>query len=190
MNIYEIIGVVFGLICVALTVRQNILSWPAGIISTVAFMFLFFEIKLYADTALQIFYLVTGFYGWYLWKHGGTNKTELKVRTLPKRKRIFYILALVPAVYLMSLFLRTFTDASLPFFDSLASTLSIFAQILLMKKWLENWVLWIVVDILSIGIYIYKDVYLTAGLYAIFLILATTGFITWYKAWKKQRVLS
>jgi nicotinamide mononucleotide transporter len=185
MNNYEIVGVVFGLISVILTVRQSIISWPTGIISVIAFALLFFNTKLYADMGLQLFYVVTGFYGWYLWKYGGVNKGELKVNVLTNQQRIFTALVFVPAFYLMGLFLRTYTDAALPIWDSLSSTLSVFAQILLMKKIFENWGCWIVVDILSIGIYIYKGVYLTAGLYVIFLGLAITGFVEWYKDYKK-----
>lgn len=187
MSIYEIIGTVFGLLCVILTVRQSIWSWPTGIISVLAFMLLFFQIKLYADMGLQAFYIITGFYGWYLWLYGGKNQTKLQISTLSNRARILFFLVLIPTIYLMGYFLKTYTDASLPFWDSIASTLSIFAQILLMKKWLENWVLWVLVDILSIGIYFYKGVYLTAGLYVVFLFLAITGFVTWYKIWKKQQ---
>lgn len=185
MDFFEVIGVSFGLISVYLTVKQNIISWPAGIISVIAFAILFFKIKLYADMGLQIFYVITGFYGWYLWKYGGAGKTELKVRILDNTRRLKILLIFVPSVLVMSLYLKTYTDASLPIWDSLASTLSLFAQILLMKKILENWACWILVDIMSIAIYIYKGVYLTAGLYFVFLILASAGFIEWYRSYKK-----
>lgn len=185
MDILEIIGVSFGLISVYLTVRQNIISWPTGIISVIAFALLFFKIKLYADMGLQIFYVVTGFYGWYLWKYGGDNKTELNIKVLNAKQRIIAALLFVPAVILMAFYLRTYTDAALPVWDSIASTLSVFAQILLMKKIFENWVCWVTVDVMSIFIYIYKGVYLTAGLYVVYLFLATTGLVAWYKAYKK-----
>lgn len=185
MNIVEIVGVVFGLISVYLTVKQKILSWPAGIISVVAFGLLFFDIKLYADMALQGFYVVTGFLGWYMWKFGGEQKTELKVATLTNMQRFKVAFVLVPLVFTIGWMLRAYTDASLPFIDSFAAALSIVAQLLLMKKYLENWMLWIIVDVISIGMYIFKGVYLTAGLYAVYLALATAGLIEWYVSWKK-----
>lgn len=185
MNYFEVIGTVFGLISVWLTVKQKIISWPAGIISVISFAILFWQIKLYADMGLQLFYVVTGFYGWYLWKYGGNNKTELKVAALSYKEKIILFLLFIPSFYLIGLYLKNYTDAALPMLDSFTSTLSIFAQILLMKKIFENWFCWITVDIFSIGIYLYKGVFLTAGLYVVFLGLATAGLIEWYKSYKK-----
>jgi nicotinamide mononucleotide transporter len=184
MSIIEIVATLTGLISVYLTVKQKILSWPVGIVSVIAFALLFFEIKLYADMALQGFYLITGFIGWYMWKFGGEQKTELKVSTMTNMQRFQIAFVVVPIVYLIGWILRTYTDASLPFIDSLAAALSIVAQLLLMKKYLENWMIWITVDVISVGMYIFKGVYLTAGLYAVFLILAIAGLVEWYGSWK------
>jgi nicotinamide mononucleotide transporter len=184
MNIIEIVGVAFGLISVYLTVKQSILSWPTGIISVIAFGLLFFDIKLYADMTLQGFYIITGFIGWYMWKFGGEKKTELKVSTLTNTQRFAVAFVLTPLVFVIGWVLRAYTDAALPFIDSFAAALSIVAQLLLMKKYLENWMLWITVDVISIGMYIFKGVYLTAGLYVIYLILATLGLIEWYASRK------
>jgi len=186
MNIYEIIGVAFGLWSVYLTTKQKILSWPTGIISVVALGVMFWQIKLYADMGEQLFYIVTGFWGWYLWKYGGEKKTELKVKLLSNMKRIQAISFLIPSSLLMGFFLKNYTDASLPYLDSVTTVMSLLAQVLLMKKIFENWVLWIIVDVIGIGVYIYKDVYLTAGLYALYLCLAISGFIKWYRSWKQN----
>jgi nicotinamide mononucleotide transporter len=179
VSAYEVIGFAFGLLCVILTIRESIWTWPAGIVSVVAFGLLFFRIRLYADMALQGFYVVTGFIGWWSWKFGGERGTELRIRALGHRARLLLLALLVPSVAAMRWYLVTFTDASLPFWDSLASTLSVFAQVLLMRKVFENWVLWITVDVLSVGIYVTKGVYLTAALYVVFLGLAVLGFRGW-----------
>ena len=186
MSIYEIIGVIFGAWCVYLAAKEKILNWPIGIISVIALGVMFFQVKLYADMGEQVFYIVTGFYGWYLWKHGGDKKTELKVRVLNNTERLQSFLFLIFGSLLMGFSLKNFTDASIPYLDSFTTVMSLIAQVLLMAKIFENWVLWILVDVLAIGIYFYKGVYLTTGLYVIYLILASTGFYNWYKSWKKN----
>lgn len=184
MSNIEIIGVVFGLLSVYLTVKQSVWSWPTGIISVIAFWFLFFDIKLYADMILQGFYVITGFMGWYMWKFGGEKKTELKVSLLTATQRLKAVFILFPLVAAIGWGLRAYTDAALPFVDSFAAALSVVAQLLMMKKYFENWILWITVDVVSVGMYIVKGVYLTAGLYGVFLVLATMGLIEWYASLK------
>lgn len=179
MSIYEIVGVTTGLASVVLTVRQNIWNWPVGIVSVIAFGMLFFQIKLYADMALQVFYVITGFIGWYMWKFGGAHHSALQVQKLTLKGRIILMALITPTVFVVGKLLAAFTDASLPFLDSLASALSVLAQLLMMRKLFESWVLWITVDVLSVGIYCFKGVYLTAGLYVLFLGLAIAGFVAW-----------
>ena len=182
MSPAEIVGVVFGLLSVALTVRRSIWCWPTGIVSVLAFAVLFWEIKLYADMCLQLFFLVTSVQGWYYWLHGGVGRTELPITRLSRRQIALLGGALVVCVAVIGYAFDTYTDAHIPFWDATASGMSVLAQVLLMRKKLENWYLWIAVDVLSIGIYVYKEVYLTAGLYVVFLVLATLGLIAWRRA--------
>jgi nicotinamide mononucleotide transporter len=188
MSGYEIVGVVFGLLSVWLTVKRSIWCWPTGIISVAVFALLFFEIKLYADMLLQVFFLVTSFIGWYFWVRGGLDNTALPISTLSIGQITLLVMGLAVSIFLVGYMFSTYTDAHIPFWDATASGMSVMAQILLMRKKLENWYLWIAVDVLSIGIYIYKEVYLTAGLYAglyiVFLVLATGSLIEWRKALK------
>ena len=183
MSAFEVVGTVAGVLSVLLTVRQSLWCWPVGIVSVAAYAVLFFQIRLYADAALQVFYVATGFYGWYAWRYGGAGRSELPVRTLSGRQRLALALLLTPVVVVVTAALRTWTDASLPFWDTLASSLSVAAQLLLMRKVLENWLLWIVVDLMSIGIYVAKGVYLTSALYAVYLLLAILG----WRAWRRVR---
>jgi nicotinamide mononucleotide transporter len=184
MSFFEWVGVAFGLISVYLTVRQSVWCWPTGIISVVAFAILFFQIKLYVDVGLQVFFTVTSLQGWYYWLYGGQNKTELPISFLTRKQIAVLALALALCVLVIGYVFDTYTDAHIPFWDATASGLSVFAQILLMRKKFENWSLWIAVDVLSIGIYLYKEVYLTAGLYLVFLILAIGGLLAWRNSLK------
>jgi nicotinamide mononucleotide transporter len=184
LSALEVVGTVAGVLSVLLTVRRNLWCWPVGIVSVGVYAVLFFQIRLYADAALQVFYVGTGFYGWYAWRYGGAGRSELPVRMLSGRERLALALLLAPVIVLVTAALRTWTDASLPFWDTLASSLSVAAQLLLMRKILENWILWIVVDVLSVGIYVAKGVYLTSALYAVYLLLAVLG----WRAWRRPRV--
>lgn len=182
MSNIEIIGVVFGLLSVYLTVRESVWCWPTGIISVIAFGVLFFQIKLYADMSLQVFFLITSFQGWYYWLYGGEQQTELPITRLTRRQIGQLLCALIMCVVVIGYAFARYTDAHIPFWDATASGMSVLAQILLMRKKLENWHLWIIVDVLSVGIYIYKEVYLTAGLYVVFLMMAIGGLRAWRRS--------
>ncbi len=182
MNPVEIVGVAFGLLSVYLTVRENIWCWPAGLVSVVAYAALFFEIKLYADMLLQAFFFITSVQGWYLWRYGGSNRSELPISFLSRRQAISMLVGLVAAVAIIGVLLDRFTDASIPFWDATISGGSVLAQLLLMRKKFENWYVWIAVDVISIGVYAYKGIYLTSGLYVVFLVLAIGGLLAWRRS--------
>jgi nicotinamide mononucleotide transporter len=185
MSAMEIIGVVFGLLSVYFSVKQNIWTWPTGIVSVSAFGFLFFSIKLYADMCLQLFFLWSCIQGWYFWLKGGENRTELKISLLTHKQQIQIVFAVAVCVGLIGYLFSRFTDAALPYLDSTASGMSVVAQLLMMRKKLQHWYLWIVVDVLSIGIYIYKDILLTAGLYLVFLLLCIKGLREWRREFSR-----
>jgi len=187
MSNYEVIGAVFGLLSVYLTMRERIWCWPTGIISVIAYAVLFYEIKLYADMLLQIFFLVTSFQGWYMWLHGGANRGELPITQLSRVQIAMLGFSLVACTIVIGFVFDTYTDAHIPFWDAAASSMSVVAQVLLMRKKFENWYLWIAVDVLSIGIYVYKEVYLTAGLYAVFLALAIGGLLAWRRTFAQAQ---
>lgn len=186
-SMIEWIGTIFGLLTVWYSVKSNILTWPTGMISVAAYGILFFRIHLYADTLLQIFFFLMSVWGWWNWSLKKNNEHELPITTLslPERIKIF---ALMLAFTLVSGFLfHRYTDAHIPFWDSTITGMSVTAQILLVKKKFENWILWIAVNILSIGVYCYKHVYLTAILYFIFLIMAIKGYLEWKRQIKVQK---
>ncbi|WP_127579417.1 nicotinamide riboside transporter PnuC [Paenibacillus koleovorans] len=168
-----------GLLCVWLTARQNIWAWPISLINVGCFFFLFEEAKLYADMSLQVVFFVLSIYGWIHWL---TQREGAKVR--PTRS-ITPGLAVVLGVLLVVVtlgwghVLARFTDASIPYIDAFIATLSLIAQYLLSSKVLQNWLVWISVDVLSIGMYAYKELNTVAMLYVVYLLIATSGYISW-----------
>jgi nicotinamide mononucleotide transporter len=180
----EIVATMTGLLSVWLTARENIWAWPTGLVNVGCFFFMFEEAKLYADMTLQLFFFVLSIYGWIVWL---TKREGAKIR--PTR-RITSRLALVMAVAFVVVtagwgyVLKTYTDASIPYVDALIATLSLVAQYLLSSKVLENWLCWIAVDVMSIAMYAYKDLYTVAFLYVIFLGIATSGYISWKRELK------
>jgi nicotinamide mononucleotide transporter len=171
-----------GLVSVILTARRSVLSWPVGLISVIAFLGFFFHIKLYADSALQCFYLVTGLYGWWHWARGGPNKGRALIKVLSLRNRALWIVAMAIGAIATAWFLSTRTDSTTPRMDALVTCLSIAAQLLMMRKILESWIVWILIDVLSLWLYSAKQAWVTLGLHAIYLGIATVGLFAWSKA--------
>lgn len=185
MNLYEAAGVAFGIIYIVLATRQNIWCWPTGIINVGLFIVVFYQSRLYADMGLQVIYLVLSVYGWYEWLHGGQDHTELKVTRVPRSALLGGLAAGLLFVPLLGSILRQATNADLPYMDSSLTSFSLVAQFYQTRKWIENWILWIAVDVIYVGMYIYKQLYLTAGLYGVFVILATLGYAEWRKSLPK-----
>ncbi|HJQ27306.1 MAG TPA: nicotinamide riboside transporter PnuC [Blastocatellia bacterium] len=181
MNTWEIIGAALGLISVWLTVRQNIWCWPTGLVMVALYAVVFFQAKLYADAGLQLVYIGLQIYGWYEWLHGGKDQGRLEVTRITLRLGLALGVIAAVATALMGYTLATKTDAALPYWDSAATVLSLVAQWMLAKKIIENWLVWITVDVLSIGIYTAKGLYPTTVLYTAFLLMATLGWIEWRK---------
>lgn len=176
----EWLGTISGFLCVYLAAKEHILNWPVAIVSIIAYMLLFFEYKLYGDSALQLYFLGTSVYGWYYWAKN--KKTSQKpVSTLGSRGFFYILICTLILSVIMGLFLDRFTDTNVPYADGFCTAMSFIAQILLTRKILQNWVLWIIVDICYIPLYLYKNLYLTSLLYALFLFLAVMGYRNWRK---------
>lgn len=181
MNLVELTGVVTGIACVWLAAKQNIWTWPISLISVGMYVFVFYDVRLYADMGLNIFYFITSLYGWYAWLYGGKNHTERKVgRVSRKELAVLLALALVFTVGL-GYFLDNYTDADLSYTDSATTAVSLMGYWMMAKKQLENWIVWLVVDVVYVGVYTYKDLYLTSFLYFVFLLLSVKGYIDWKK---------
>lgn len=178
----EAAATIFGILAVWLTVRRNILCWPAGLIQVLLYIYIFFVVKLYSDLILHVFYIFLQFFGWYNWLHGGDDHGELKVSGLKRLRLVGWIFLGLAGTALWGWGMTRFTDASLPYPDAFTTVMSLVATWLMAKKKLDSWLFWIAVDVIAIGVYYYKELYLTCGLYSVFLILATIGYFTWQRA--------
>ena len=186
MSTLEVFAVAFGIISVFLSVRENVWSWPTAIVNVSLYVFVFHGAKLYADMGLQFVYIAISIYGWHQWLYGGVGHTELHVTRLP-RKLIVPLVALGAGFSLtIGTALRAYTDASLPYIDSTTTATSLVAQWMMTRKYVENWAVWVAVDVVYIGMFTYKELYLTAGLYFVFLVLSALGFIRWSRAIRER----
>lgn len=189
MQWIELVAAGFGLGCVVLTIRENIWCWPTGLVQVVLYIFVFYEARLYSDALLHVVYVVLQIYGWHHWLRGGPARDALPVTGLGARfpRWIAAVLAISAA---WGYGMARWTDAALPYGDAFTTMASLAAQWLLARKKLESWLLWISVDVVAIGIYAYKELYFTTGLYAIFLALATIGYFGWRRAMRGKGVAS
>jgi len=186
-NRWEVLAVVFGIVSVYLSTREHIWSWPTALVNVGLYFVVFYEAKLYADMGLQVVYFGLSLYGWYEWLYGGANRTELHVSrtTRPLGVRLL-IIGIVCAAVLGTLLAR-FTDAALPYVDSATTSTSLVAQWMMTRKILENWAVWMAVDVVYVGMFIYKHLYLTAGLYTVFFVLAVMGYVQWKRSLAERR---
>ncbi len=177
----EVIGFLTGALCVFLLVKQNIWNWPIGIVNAVMYIVLFYEARLFADMSLQVIYVILGFLGWYWWLRGGKNKKELTVQTTSKKHAAILLVVGIVATYIMHVYLVKIGDSA-PFLDALTTVMSLIAQYMLTRKLIENWAIWIAADVIYIGLYASRGLYLTSVLYAVFLSLCIAGAIEWHKS--------
>jgi nicotinamide mononucleotide transporter len=182
MEFVEIIAVIFGLLSVYLVTRQNVWCYPLGIVSVFIYIFVFYEVKLYADMGLQVFFIVLQAYGWYEWLYGGKGHTVLNVSWASRTVYGLTTFFVIVATALLGFVLHKLTDASLPYVDSFLAVLSMAAQWMMARKYIENWILWIVVNIGSIGMYGFKGLYFTMFLFAVYFGLAIFGYVEWKKS--------
>ncbi|WP_299984823.1 nicotinamide riboside transporter PnuC [uncultured Pontibacter sp.] len=188
MSLVEVVGVITGIAGVWLAAKQSIWTWPISVVSVTAYVFIFYDARLYADMGLNAFYIITSFYGWYEWLYGGKGHTERKVTNV-RQHELWVLIALVVAFTGgLGYFLDNYTDADLSYTDSATTAVSLMAYWLMAKKRLENWLVWLAVDVVYVGVYTYKELYLTAFLYFIFLILATIGYLDWKRDMEKEAV--
>lgn len=179
MSTIEIVAALFGVVGVYLSVRQNVWNWPVGIVNVALYVVVFYQARLYADMGLQVIYIVLALYGWYQWLYGGPGRTTLPVTRAVPRQLLLAISAGALGAWVIGELLARYTDASLPYLDAALTSASLVAQWMATRKLLENWLLWIAADVVYIGMFIYKRLYPTAALYAVFTALAIWGYVQW-----------
>ncbi|MFD5427112.1 nicotinamide riboside transporter PnuC [Streptomyces sp. NPDC127084] len=176
----EVLGFGSGALCVWLVARQHIANWPIGIANNVLFILLFTQAGLYADAALQVVFITLAVYGWWTWTHGGGPGSDaLPVRRTTRTEWTWLLAAGVVATFTLTLLLDRATDSTVPFWDALTTALSLMATYGQCRKRLESWWLWISADVVYVPLYAYKELYLTALLYAGFMALCVNGLRSW-----------
>lgn len=180
----EAAAFVSGAICVWLVVRENIWNFPLGLINVAISGYIFYEYRLYADSGLQVVYFALNLAGWYLWLFGGKDRTALKVQRT-SRLELVLISGFIAAATTFLWWLLDKAGGAAKFWDALTTSISLSAQWLQSRKKLECWHLWILADVLYVPLYISRELYLIALLYAVFLALAVLGLLTWRKSLKQ-----
>jgi nicotinamide mononucleotide transporter len=176
----ELTGFITGLLCVYLAAKNVIWNWPLAIISVIAYGFIFYEKHLFADAGLQLYFLAMNIYGWYHWSKASPLNNLAPVVRITKRQILLSVLGVTVVTVFLGSVLK-YTTASYPYLDSFCAACSVVAQVLLARKVLENWLVWVFVDIIYVGIYIFKDLHITAVMYGIYIPIAILGYIDWKK---------
>jgi nicotinamide mononucleotide transporter len=175
---FEFASFVTGVVAVYLVAEEHIINWPIGLINVSIYAYVFFQSRLYADMSLQFFFFALGVHGWYQWLRGGTQNTALTISRLNSKQWLWVAVVWVVGVAIYYPIIHHFNGAA-PFIDSSLAVASIIAQVLLNRKKLENWILWIIVDIVYIPLYISRGLYLTAVLCGLLLSIAIAGLVSW-----------
>lgn len=179
--ILQIVGVALGLTYLYLEYKANIWLWVIGLIMPVVHGTLYYRSGLYADFSMQLYYIAAGVYGLFAWSRKPKSNQQLKITFTPIR-----IVPIIIAMYAVThvviyWVLVQFTDSTVPFWDSLSTALCIVAYWMLSRKYVEQWLVWLLVDVITAGLYIYKDIPITASLYALYSALAIAGYMRWRK---------
>ncbi len=183
MSWLEAMAVVFGLLSVWYSKQENILVYPTGIVSVLIYVYITFQYKLYADMGINGYYFVMSVYGWYHWTHTGDDKPQIPI-TINSTKENLVAFAVFTVAFFAIRFGLDFTDSDVPNWDSLTTATAIAGMWLMARKKLENWVAWVITDIIAVPLYWYKGLLLTSFQFFVFTILATWGFFEWRRRLK------
>ncbi len=184
MNALEAVAACLGLINIVLVVRRSVWNYPFGLAMVALYGWIFAqpEVRLYSDAGLQAFFFAVQLYGWWNWTRSQTDAGEVVVLGMSGRARALTGAGVAAATLGWGWIMARYTDAALPLADAFIAMTSVVAQLLMARRYWENWVLWIVVDLAAIGVYATKDLMLTAFLYLVFLIVSAAGLIGWRRA--------
>ena len=186
MSLFEVIAVIISVIAVVLTIKRHLLCWPFNFLSYVLYAILFFDFKLYGESILQFFFMALAIYGYLQWKKGLDEQHELVVSHIKISTGIYQLILTSGMGLMFGALLAWFTDAAVPWLDSQLAAFSLLATYWTSKKYISTWSLWVIVDIIYVGMFVFKSLYLTAALYAAFVVLAAMGWMQWRKAYLQQ----
>ncbi|MDP9044737.1 MAG: nicotinamide riboside transporter PnuC [Pseudomonadota bacterium] len=178
----ELVAVVLTLVMVVLNMRVHPGAWPLAALSSLLYVALFWDSRLYGDASLQVFFALLALWGWWQWLRGTTPQgAPLRVRRLPARARWWLLGALAAGWAALGLFLRRYTNTDVPWWDAFPTAASVIGQYLLGRKYIENWPTWIVTNLVGVGLFAYKGLWLTVLLYALLAAMAVAGWRAWHR---------
>nr|WP_208408642.1 nicotinamide riboside transporter PnuC [Sphingomonas vulcanisoli] len=186
----EIVAALLGVFNIVLLIRRNIWNYAFGLAMVALYAPVFFHARLYSDALLQIVFFLVQLYGFWNWQRSREDSGEVTVLRLSGRARAGWAIATIALVAAWGTGMARFTDAAFPYLDAANAMISIVAQIMLSRRWIENWPLWIFVDVLQIGLYVAKGLVPTALLYCLFLIMSVWGWIEWSRAERSSEALA
>ena len=186
MSLIEIAAVLLGITNIVLIIRRSVWNYPFALAMVTLYFFIFRNLKLYSDAGLQIFFFAVNLYGWWAWNRNKADAGEVVVERLGRNGLLAWLSGSAITTLGWGILMSRYTDASYPFWDAGVAMLSVAGQILMTRRYLENWWWWIVVYAISIPLYIVKGIHLTAGLYVLFLALAVAGLLEWRKVRAQQ----
>jgi nicotinamide mononucleotide transporter len=187
-NYIELSGTIISFIYLYFSIKQNILLWLTGLISALLYAYVFFHAKFYADMSLQVYYIVISIYGWIYWanKLKENKEHEFPIQKYSTKQWLIFILLTSIGTYLTGYFLDNYTDSPVPYWDAFTTISSFIATWMLAKKYIENWLIWIVVDFVSMILYFWKGLYTTVILFAVYTIMGFVGYLEWKKSLKTE----
>ena len=187
LQFLEIIATITGILCVYLQTREKILAWPFGLISVTILVYIFYQKLLYSDVILHIIYIALNIYGWWFWATQSGHQSTAAVRRISKVNLLYWAMAILLGAMVWGSLMNKLTDADLAYLDAFTTVGSLCAQFLLARKILENWLIWIVVDIVAINVYLYKGLFFVAFMFFVFLLLCIKGYLDWSRSLTKSK---
>jgi nicotinamide mononucleotide transporter len=185
MNLLEVVAVALAIAYLLLAVRESLWCWPAAFLSTSIYLYLFFDARLYMESALQVFYLVMAVYGWYVWHKGAGGDRQLPVSRWPARVHVLAILLILALSAGSGFLLHRHTLAAFPYLDSFTTWAAVWTTYLVARKKLENWIYWMIIDSLSVYLYLQRELDLTALLFIMYVVISVFGFLSWKRSWRE-----
>lgn len=176
----ELVAALIALAMVGCNMREIHWGWPLAIVSSLLYVFVFANARIYGDASLQVFFAIVALWGWAQWLRGHRpDGSALHVSRLSAKGLVLAVAACAVAWPIVAFFLIRFTNTDVPWWDGFATGLSLVGQYLLGRKFIENWIVWLAVNVVSVALFVHKGLWLTVGLYAIFALLSVAGFVAW-----------
>ena len=187
-SLLELAAVIFAVAYLVLAVRENSLCWYAAGISTLIFLFIFWDVKLYMESGLQIYYLAMAFYGWYQWRGANRETASLRVSKWRAKQHVIALALIATLTLISGSLLNSGTDANLPYLDSFTTWASVVTTFMVARKILENWFYWLVIDYVSIYLYLDRELYFTSLLFAIYIVIIFFGWFAWNRSYRQREI--